>query len=85
MFNFITIIKPTIIPSIRRVREGLLFCEPNPLYRICGCTSGPTLSVYVCCSGNMSFLDIKDPAKRTAVVRTASVCVAVATACRFSI
>ena len=31
MFNFITIIKPTIIPSIRRVREGLLFCEPHPI------------------------------------------------------
>ena len=31
MFGFITIIKPTIIPSIRRVREGLLFCEPNPI------------------------------------------------------
>ena len=26
MFNFITIIQPTIIPSIRRV-----FCEPNPI------------------------------------------------------
>ena len=31
MFNFITIIKPTIIPSIRTVRDGLLFCEPNPI------------------------------------------------------
>ena len=31
MFNFITIIKPTIIPSIRRVGEGLLFYEPNPI------------------------------------------------------
>ena len=34
MFNFITIIKPTIIPSIRRVRDGLLFCEQystNPI------------------------------------------------------
>ena len=30
MFNFITIIKPTMISSIRRVREGLLICEPNP-------------------------------------------------------
>ena len=28
MFNLITIIKPTIIPSIRVVRYGLLFCEP---------------------------------------------------------
>ena len=31
MFNFITIIKPTIIPSIRVVRDGLLFCEPKPI------------------------------------------------------
>ena len=31
MFNFITIIKPTIIPSIRVVRGGLLFCEPKPI------------------------------------------------------
>ena len=31
MFNFITIIKPTLIPSVRRVREGLLFCEPKPI------------------------------------------------------
>ena len=30
MFNFITIIKPTILPSIRVVRGGLLFCEPKP-------------------------------------------------------
>ena len=31
MFSFITIIKPTIIPSIRTVRQGLLFCEPNAI------------------------------------------------------
>ena len=31
MFNFITIIKPTIIPSIRVVKRGLLFCEPKPI------------------------------------------------------
>ena len=31
MFNFITIIKPSIIPSIRVVRDGLLFCEPDPI------------------------------------------------------
>ena len=31
MFNFITIIKPTIIPTISRVRENLLFYEPNPI------------------------------------------------------
>ena len=31
MFNFITIIKPTIMPSIRRVRGGLLFCKPKPI------------------------------------------------------
>ena len=31
MCNFITIIKPTIIPPIRRVRGGLSFCEPNPI------------------------------------------------------
>ena len=29
MFNFITIIKPAILPSIRVVRSGLLFCEPE--------------------------------------------------------
>ena len=31
MFNFITIIKPTIIPSIRVVRDDLLFCEQKPI------------------------------------------------------
>ena len=31
MFNFITIIKPKIIPSIRRVRDGLLFFEQKPI------------------------------------------------------
>ena len=31
MVNFITIIKPAIIPSIRVVRAGLLFCEPRPI------------------------------------------------------
>ena len=35
MFNVITIIKPTIIPSIRVVREGLLFCEQR-LYVLFG-------------------------------------------------
>ena len=34
MFNFITRIKPTIIPLIRRVRGGLLFCEPNSIHLI---------------------------------------------------
>ena len=29
--HFITIIKPSIIPSIRVVRDGLLFCEPEPI------------------------------------------------------
>ena len=31
MFNFITIIKPTILPSIRVVRGGLLFREPKAI------------------------------------------------------
>ena len=31
MFTFITIIKPTILPSIRVSRDGLLFCEPMPI------------------------------------------------------
>ena len=31
MFNFITIIKPAILPSIRVVRSGLLFCEPESI------------------------------------------------------
>ena len=39
MFNIITIIKPTMIPSIRRVREELLFCEPNPI-RLSGVVAG---------------------------------------------
>ena len=36
MFNLITIIKPTILPSIRVVRGGLLFCEPNVIYALFG-------------------------------------------------
>ena len=35
MFNFITIIKPTILPSIKAVRGGLLFWEPKPIRPIC--------------------------------------------------
>ena len=35
MFNFITIIKPAIIPSIRVVRDGLLFCDPRTIRLIC--------------------------------------------------
>ena len=31
MFNFITIIKPTILPSIRVARDGLFFCEPKAI------------------------------------------------------
>ena len=31
MFNFITIVQPTIISSIRVMRGGLLFCEPMPI------------------------------------------------------
>ena len=34
MFNSITIIKSTRIPSIRIVREELFFCEPNPIHLI---------------------------------------------------
>ena len=31
MFNIMTIIKPAIIPSIRVVRDGILFFEPRPI------------------------------------------------------
>ena len=31
MFNFITIIKPTILPSIRVARDGLFFSEPKAI------------------------------------------------------
>ena len=88
MFNFITIIKPTIIPSIRRVREELLFCEPNHMrliwfgynvIRVIMFGKEHLMCIYIderpsfvsvcdCSSSNMSFLDIRDPAKRTALV-----------------
>ena len=91
MFNFITIIKPTIIPSIRMVRDGPLFCEPKPIRLIwvgykCNFMfekrniTGNAMCIYVrerpnvvsVCMNNssnsMSFLDIKYPAKRMALV-----------------
>ena len=60
MFNFITIIKPAILPSITIVREGLLFCEPNCLIWLgykCNIymhVRPNAVSVCVCSSSNMS-------------------------------
>ena len=36
MFNFITIIKPAILPLIRVMRDSLLFCEPRPCLVLSG-------------------------------------------------